>query len=92
MRDKIWLRWPRVALAHTAPFRNSMHERIGAPSLAKAAPTTDDRWNSLNKVHMQPLSPGHAQFAQRSGIDYVTAAFGQTETGASLSAVIEEVR
>lgn len=62
------------------------------PWLAKAAPAADDRRNTLNKVHMQPLSPGHAQFAQRFGIDYVTAGFGQTETGASLSAVIEEVR
>ncbi len=60
------------------------------PWLNKALPRDDDRYNSLNKVHMQPLPLLHHEFATRFGIDFVTAGFGQTESGAGISVVLEE--
>lgn len=60
------------------------------PWLLKAAPQDDDAANTLNKVHMQPLPQKHQEFAARFGIDVVSAAFGQTESGACLGLIIEE--
>lgn len=50
----------------------------------------DDRRNTLNKAHMQPLPVRHLEFARRFGIDSVTAGFGQTEGGAPAAMVLEE--
>ena len=61
------------------------------PWLTKASPSEDDRRNTLNKVHMQPLPIQHAEFARRFGLDFVSTGFGQTESGASIVAVIEEM-
>lgn len=61
------------------------------PWLMQAAPTAEDRRNPLNKVHMQPLPLHHHDVARRFGIDFVTAGFGQTESGAPLSVLIEEL-
>ena len=61
------------------------------PWLTKASETDDDRRNTLNKVHMQPLPQHHAQVARRFGFDFVSAGFGQTESGAPLSGLIEEM-
>lgn len=58
--------------------------------LAKAAPAATDHHNSLNKVYMQPLPQRHAEIARRFGFDFVTAGFGQTESGMSCFTVIEE--
>ena len=56
-----------------------------------AQPRSDqDRVNSLNKVHMQPLPLRHHEFAERFGIDVVTAGFGQTESGTTIHMVLEE--
>ncbi|MFV2177694.1 AMP-binding protein [Actinomadura sp. LOL_016] len=60
------------------------------PWLMKAPPSPDDRRNTLNKVHMQPLPLQHHEVATRFGIDFVTAGFGQTESGAPLSILMEE--
>jgi crotonobetaine/carnitine-CoA ligase len=60
------------------------------PWLAKAPPGPNDRRNTLNKVHMQPLPLDHASFANRFGIDHVTAGFGQTESGNGLMTVIQQ--
>lgn len=60
------------------------------PWLDKAPESPDDRRNTLNKAHMQPLPLHHARFARRFGIDHVTAGFGQTESGAPLGVLIEE--
>lgn len=60
------------------------------PWLLKAEPSDDDRRNPLNKVYMQPLPATHHEFAERFGVDYVSAGFGQSETGFPLSIVIEE--
>ncbi|RJG02919.1 AMP-binding protein [Noviherbaspirillum sedimenti] len=58
--------------------------------LAKADPLPTDRNNTLNKVHMQPLPDRHVEISQRFGFDYVTAGFGQTESGMSCFTIIEE--
>ncbi|SIO72028.1 crotonobetaine/carnitine-CoA ligase [Burkholderia sp. GAS332] len=79
--------WSRVKSrgATTAILLDVMIPRLtGAPQRA------DDRSNTLNKVHMQPMSLLHAEFTQRFGIDFVTAGFGQTEAGLALWSVIEE--
>jgi crotonobetaine/carnitine-CoA ligase len=60
------------------------------PWLSKAPASADDRRNTLNKAHMQPLPLQHTDFARRFGIDYVTAGFGQTEAGGPLGVLIEE--
>jgi len=60
------------------------------PWLVNAEPREDDRQNTLNKIHMQPLSLQHNDFARRFGIDFVTAGFGQTESGMAFWTVIEE--
>ncbi|WP_106848759.1 class I adenylate-forming enzyme family protein [Blastococcus sp. Marseille-P5729] len=60
------------------------------PWLLANPASADDRRNTLNKAHMQPLPVRHAEFAQRFGIDSVTCGFGQTEGGAPLSMTIEE--
>jgi crotonobetaine/carnitine-CoA ligase len=60
------------------------------PWLTNAPETDQDRHNTLNKVHMQPLPLTHQEFARRFGIDFVTAGFGQTESGAPLAVILEE--
>lgn len=62
------------------------------PWLNKAPPTDADRRNTLNKVHMQPLPLQHHDFAVRFGIDFVTAGFGQTESGICLAVALEETK
>lgn len=61
------------------------------PWLMQAPATDQDRHNTLNKVHMQPLPLHHHEVARRFGLDFVTAGFGQTESGAPLSVLVEEV-
>lgn len=58
--------------------------------LAKAAPTPQDSHNTLNKVYMQPLPARHVDISRRFGFDFVTAGFGQTESGMSCFTIIEE--
>lgn len=61
------------------------------PWLANAPERPEDRANPLKCVHMQPLPLGHHRFARRFGIDFVSAGFGQSESGAPLAAMLEEV-
>ncbi|WP_427965373.1 class I adenylate-forming enzyme family protein [Altererythrobacter sp.] len=79
--------WSRIAerKATTAVLLDVM-----IPWLMKAPAGADDRRNTLNKVHMQPLPLDHAVFADRFGIDHVTAGFGQTETGNGLIVMIRQ--
>jgi len=79
--------WRRIASrgATTAVLLDVM-----IPWLMKSPASEDDRRNTLNKVHLQPLPAQHTEFARRFGIDFVTVGFGQTESGAPLRAVIEE--
>lgn len=60
------------------------------PWLTNSPVSERDADNSLAKVHMQPLPASHREFAQRFGIEVVTCGFGQTESGAPLSALILE--
>lgn len=63
---------------------------VMVPWLMSAAPDPDDRANSLNKVHMQPLPLAHHEVSNRFGFDFVTTGFGQTESGVSFMSVIDE--
>ncbi|MDQ0272640.1 AMP-binding protein [Cytobacillus purgationiresistens] len=61
------------------------------PWLVNAQPSENDRMNTLNKVHMQPLPKYHHEVAKRFGIDIVSAGFGQTESGNPLAGMIIEL-
>ncbi|WP_284455058.1 AMP-binding protein [Alloalcanivorax xenomutans] len=63
---------------------------VMVPWLMSAPERSDDRHNTLNKVHMQPLPPSNREVARRFGFDFVTAGFGQTETGAGFLVVIDQ--
>lgn len=60
------------------------------PWLMSAPPSADDRNNTLNKVHMQPLPANHHEVARRFGFDFVTCGFGQTESGLGFMATIDQ--
>jgi len=79
--------WERVA-ARRATAAVLLDVMI--PWLTKAPEGPDDRNNSLNKAHMQPLSLQHNEFARRFGIDFVSVGFGQTESGVGFFAMLEE--
>ncbi|MCZ4291551.1 AMP-binding protein [Hoeflea alexandrii] len=79
--------WSRIAARKAT---SAILLDVMIPWLSKAPARGDDRHNTLNKVHMQPLALQHHDFATRFGIDIVTAGFGQTESGLGLWAVIEE--
>lgn len=81
--------WDRVRLrgATTAVLLDVM-----TPWLVKAPETPEDRFNTLNKVHMQPLPQNHAKVSKRFGFDFVTAGFGQTESGAPLAISIQQTK
>jgi crotonobetaine/carnitine-CoA ligase len=61
------------------------------PWLMNVPETPRDRYNTLNKVHMQPLPEYHNVFAKRFGIDFVTCSYGQTEAGNGFGGIFEEV-
>lgn len=63
---------------------------VMVPWLMQADLADDDRFNTLNKVHMQPLSVNHHEFGTRFGVDIITAGFGQTESGVLFAAILEE--
>lgn len=63
---------------------------VMVPWLMSAPPRPDDRKNTLNKVHMQPLPHDHHEVARRFGFDYVTTGFGQTEAGLAMLGLLEE--
>ena len=79
--------WDRIARsgATTCILLDAM-----VPWLMSAPERSDDRANTLNKVHMQPLPANHNQVARRFGFDFVTCGFGQTESGSGFMAIIDE--
>ncbi|WP_323006255.1 AMP-binding protein [Pseudorhodobacter sp.] len=79
--------WPRIR--KTGASAASLIDTM-IPWLLKANPTPDDRNNSLNKVHMQPLPNSHIEMAQRFGLDFISVGFGQTETGMSFFSIVDE--
>jgi crotonobetaine/carnitine-CoA ligase len=60
------------------------------PWLMGAPPSDQDRHNTLNKVTLAPLPENHQEIARRFGIDFVRVTFGQTESGSSFHAVVDE--
>ena len=64
---------------------------VMTPWLLGAPPAESDRANTLSVVHMQPLPPNHNEVATRFGINFVTAGFGQTESGNPFVGVIDEL-
>lgn len=81
--------WSRIAARRVT---TAILLDVMIPWLNKAPPSDHDRRNTLNKVHMQPLPLQHHEFSQRFGIDFVSAGFGQTESGAGLTVVLEETK
>lgn len=81
--------WDRVKARHVT---SAILLDVMIPWLTKVPPSGDDRRNTLNKVHMQPLPLQHHEFAVRFGIDFVSAGFGQTETGNSFLIMLEETK
>lgn len=79
--------WRRIARSgcSTAVLLDVM-----VPWLMSAEPRPQDRENTLNKVHMQPLPLNHHAVARRFGFDFVTSGFGQTESGMGFGALIDE--
>ncbi|MEW9552067.1 AMP-binding protein [Nonomuraea sp. NPDC050783] len=63
---------------------------VMTPWLMNAPEGPDDTRNTLKLVTMQPLPSNHREIAQRFGIDFVLAGFGQTESGHVLAALLEE--
>ncbi|MCC5812909.1 MAG: AMP-binding protein [Ectothiorhodospiraceae bacterium] len=63
---------------------------VMVPWLMDAPERPEDRSNTLNKVHMQPLPANHHAVAQRFGFDFITCGFGQTESGSGFMAYIDE--
>jgi crotonobetaine/carnitine-CoA ligase len=79
--------WSRINRRHAT---SAILLDVMIPWLMNAPAGPEDAANSLRKVHMQPLPLNHQQVAQRFGFDFVTAGFGQTESGASLAILIDE--
>ncbi|RKQ35769.1 class I adenylate-forming enzyme family protein [Oceanobacillus halophilus] len=59
--------------------------------LMNAEETPEDRNNTLNKVHIQPLPDYHTKLAKRFGFDFILAGFGQTESGFGICGLIDEL-
>ena len=64
---------------------------VMTPWLMKADETAIDRYNSLNKVYMQPLPEYHHDFAKRFSIDFIVSGFMQTEAGCGCICIIDEL-
>lgn len=60
------------------------------PHILSRPQSVDDRANPLNKVHIQPHSMRHHEFATRFGVDFMTVGFGQTESGSVFGGILNE--
>jgi len=81
--------WDRIAMRKVT---TAILLDVMIPWLVKAPERDSDRENTLNKVHMQPLPLSHNDFARRFGVDFVTAGFGQTESGLGFWSILEETK
>lgn len=79
--------WNRIKISGAT---NAILLDVMIPWLMKAEPREDDRYNTLNRVHMQPLPKYHHDVAQRFGINFISAGYGQTESGAGFVGIIDE--
>lgn len=80
--------WRRIKVSGAS---NAILLDVMIPWLMKATPTESDRENSLKFVHMQPLPEHHHDVAKRFGINFVTAGYGQTESGNGFFTIIDEL-
>jgi crotonobetaine/carnitine-CoA ligase len=58
--------------------------------LDNAPPDPSDTDNTLSLITTQPVPANHQAFCRRFGIDYLFVAFGQTEAGCPVLALVEE--
>jgi carnitine-CoA ligase len=70
---------------------NAILVDVMMPWLLKAKETPFDRYNTLNKVYVQPLPKSHHKLAKRFGFDFVMAGYGQTEAGHGCVTFIKEL-
>lgn len=80
--------WDRVA---ARSITSAILLDVMIPWLMNREPRSTDRDNTLNKVYMQPLPLHHHEVSRRFGFDYVAAGFGQTESGAPVGVLMEEL-
>jgi len=80
--------WKRIEISQAT---NAILLDVMIPWLMKAEPTEKDRNNTLNRVHMQPLPQYHHEVAKRFGINFISAGYGQTESGNGFVAIIDEL-
>lgn len=60
------------------------------PHIMSQTPAKSDPANTLNKVHIQPYTTRHHDFARRFGVDFMTVGFGQTESGSVFGGILDE--
>lgn len=80
--------WNRI---NTSGATNAILLDVMIPWLMKAEPSENDRKNTLNRVYMQPLPEYHNEVAKRFGINFVSAGYGQTESGNGFVTIIDEL-
>lgn len=81
--------WDRIKLSGAS---NAILLDVMIPWLMKESPNENDVNNTLNRVHMQPLPKYHHRFAKRFGIDFVSAAYSQTESGNGTVAIFNQLK
>lgn len=82
---KFWYRIGEVGATNAILLDVMINWLMAAPKKA------EDRKNTLNKVHMQPLPRNHHEIATRFGLDVVTCGYGQTESGSAFFGAIDEL-
>lgn len=80
--------WQRIEQTGAS---NAILLDVMIPWLMKEEPTENDRHNTLNRVHLQPLPEYHHEFAKRFGIDFVSAGYSQTESANSTVVIFDEL-
>ena len=80
--------WKRIKKSGAS---NAILLDVMIPWLMNADPKEDDKENTLNRVHMQPLPKYHHQVAKRFAIDFISAGYGQTESGNGFVGIIDEL-
>ena len=80
--------WTRI---NTVGATSAILLDVMIPWLLKMPPLESDKANTLNKVHMQPLPENHNEVARRFGFDFVTTAYGSTESGFVAACLFDEL-
>ncbi|RNF40340.1 acyl-CoA synthetase [Planococcus salinus] len=80
--------WDRIKISQST---SAVLVGVMTTWLMNAKETDNDRNNTLNKVHIQPLPSFHHELAKRFGFDFILAGFGQTEAGFGICGLIKEL-